>query len=155
MKKTLLVKRISCLYFFEDQEDWKLIENYTGLEKAAIIDRLIRTKFTLAMLGFLPGFLYLRGLDKTLQIPRKTKPSKYVKANSIAIGGPYLGVYAIDSPGGWHVIAKTPIPILDIFNLSKPILNLGDQIVLKAINLSEYQSILAQQLTLSSYNAKN
>ena len=104
------------------------------------------------MFGFLPGFIYLDGLDASLHVPRKTIPSKYVKANSIAIGGKYIGLYSIDSPGGWQVIGQTPISILEIPQLPPVEMNLGDRIKLKAIDATEFENILQKKITLKEYN---
>jgi len=65
------------------------------------------------MLGFLPGFLYLSGLDEKLNCPRKQTPSLQIAPGSIAIGGSQTGIYPVASPGGWHVIGRTPIRIFD------------------------------------------
>ena len=74
-------------------------------------------------------------------MPRKANPEKYVAANSLAIGGKYLGLYALDSPGGWNVIGKTPISMLQIPNLPPVAVNLGDKIKLQAISASEYEAL--------------
>jgi len=63
------------------------------------------------MLGFLPGFLYLGGLDPRLTCPRKEIPSTKVPAGSVGIGGNQTGVYPVSSPGGWHIIGRTPIKL--------------------------------------------
>lgn len=119
--------------FFTENEDWKRVEAVTGFSKKVIIEQLISTEFSIAMFGFLPGFLYLDGLDDSLHVPRKTVPSKYVEANSIAIGGRYLGLYSVESPGGWNVIGKVDTSILDLSTIPPVKMNLGDKIKLKCI----------------------
>ncbi len=140
--------------FFKDHDDWGEVQSSTGLSKNAIISTLVTTDFSIAMFGFLPGFIYLDGLDPLLHVPRKTVPSKYVKANSMAIGGKYLGLYALDSPGGWHVIGQMPIPILQIPDLPPVTLNPGDKIRLRSIEASEYKYLLNQPISLKEYNAQ-
>ncbi|MFD1314371.1 carboxyltransferase domain-containing protein [Namhaeicola litoreus] len=138
---------------FTDHDDWKEIESFTGFNKSEIISKLLQSEFSVAMFGFLPGFTYLNGLDKNLQVPRKAVPAKYVEANSLAIGGKYLGLYAIDSPGGWHVIGKTPISLLEIESLPPISINPGDRIVLNEIDQTEFKSMTEKKLTLQEYNA--
>jgi KipI family sensor histidine kinase inhibitor len=138
--------------YFSDHEDWKSIEIFTGFKKSQIIAKLIHSEFSVAMFGFLPGFTYLNGLDKDLRIPRKTVPAKYVEASSLAIGAKYLGFYAIDSPGGWHVIGKTPISIMQILSIPPISFNLRDRIKLKEIDLNEFNNLAAKKLTLQEYN---
>ena len=65
------------------------------------------------MLGFLPGFLYLSGLNKQLYCPRKSTPSLQVPAGAVAIGGGQTGIYPVESPGGWHIIGQTPVSIFN------------------------------------------
>lgn len=119
--------------YFTNHEDWKRVEAVTGFSKKAIIEKLVSTEFSIAMFGFLPGFLYLDGLDESLHVPRKAVPSKYVEANSIAIGGQYLGLYSVESPGGWNVIGKVDVSILDLSSIPPVKMNLGDKIKLKVI----------------------
>lgn len=65
------------------------------------------------MLGFTPGFMYLGGLSARLHCPRKAVPALRVPAGSVAIGGTQTGIYPQASPGGWHVIGRTPIRLFD------------------------------------------
>jgi len=139
--------------YFSDHEDWAGVIATTGLAKEAIITQLVSTDFSIAMFGFLPGFLYLDGLDPALHVPRKTVPAKYVKANSIAIGGRYIGLYALDSPGGWHVIGKLAIPVLQIPELPPLPVNLGDTLRFRSITKAEYEELLAHPISLTEYNA--
>lgn len=131
--------------YFNKKEDWKAIESFTGSNRTTIINKLCKTSFSVAMFGFLPGFTYFNGLDKSLHIPRKSVPAKYVPANSIALGGKYLGLYSIASPGGWHVIGQIPKPVLQLPQLPPVALNLGDSVQLYSIDLDEYENLLQEQ----------
>lgn len=115
---------------FNDHPDWQAVQAFTGLSKSNIIQKLCAAEYTIAMFGFLPGFTYMTGLVSELHIPRKTIPAKYVPANSIAIGGKYLGIYAIDSPGGWHVVGQTPLSILQLPELPPVKFKVGDTVKL-------------------------
>jgi len=137
---------------FTKHDDWENIKVYSGLQKEEVIQKLLQSKLSLSMFGFLPGFMYIEGLDPALQIPRKTTPSKYVEANSIALGGKYLGLYAIDSPGGWNVIAKTPLSILDLDALPPVNINIGDQIILERIDEPTFQKLTKNKMNLNTYN---
>lgn len=84
--------------------------------------------FTVSHLGFAPGFVYLSGLDEKFSTPRRTSSRTLVPAGAIAIGGPYLGIYSIPTPGGWNLIGTTTSRLFD-FSLEEPIrLNRGDKI---------------------------
>ena len=88
------------------------------LTKKQIIELHSAQIYTVYFIGFLPGFLYLGGLDKRLHLPRKSTPNLHVKKGSVAIGGEQTGIYPQDSPGGWHIIGNSPI---DFFDISKEI----------------------------------
>ena len=139
--------------YFEDHEDWNNVEKHTGNNRGTVIEKLLKTDFSVAMFGFLPGFIYLAGLDNLLHVPRKTIPSKYVEANTIALGGKYIGIYSVNSPGGWHVLGRIPIPLLDLSSLPPVVMNLGDQIRLEAINESRYQTLLEASINIQKYNS--
>ncbi len=134
--------------YFDQHEDWELIESSSGFSKNQVIQKLVEVEYTIAMFGFLPGFMYLDGLPASLQVPRKTIPAKYVEANSIAIGGKYLGLYALDSPGGWNVIGKTPIALLQIPELPPVVPNLMDKIRLVPIDQNTYVQMVQQSVVL-------
>ncbi|MCL4146818.1 UNVERIFIED_CONTAM: hypothetical protein GTU68_015266 [Idotea baltica] len=65
------------------------------------------------MMGFLPGFAYLGGMDERLSMPRKEKPRIRVPKGSVGIAGKQTGIYPVQSPGGWQLIGKTEV---DLFN---------------------------------------
>ena len=75
--------------------------------------------YTIYFIGFLPGFLYLGGLDNKLHFSRKSTPNLNVKKGSVAIGGGQTGIYPQDSPGGWHIIGNSPVNFFDV-NKTKP-----------------------------------
>jgi inhibitor of KinA len=88
-----------------------------GLTEDRIIALHSSATYTVAAIGFLPGFAYLEGLPKSLHVPRRQTPRTRVPAGSVAIGGPYTGVYPVVSPGGWHLIGRTTAVL---FNPAKP-----------------------------------
>ncbi len=67
--------------------------------------------------GFLPGFFYLNGLPEILHTPRKSIPNRSVPKGSVAIGGSQTGIYPGESPGGWHLIGRTPLPLFNPRNI--------------------------------------
>jgi UPF0271 protein len=61
-------------------------------------------EYSVALIGFLPGFAYLRELDARLVLPRRTSPRPRISPGSVGIAANYTGIYPFASPGGWHVI---------------------------------------------------
>lgn len=95
--------------------------------------------------GFLPGFMYLNGLNEKLVSSRKSTPARKVDAGSVAIGGAQTGIYTLESPGGWHVIGKTPISFFDP-NQTPPVwAEIGDQIQFVPISKAEFSRIESSQ----------
>ena len=88
--------------------------------------------------GFLPGFMYLNGLDPVLHFPRKNIPDQRIESGSVAIGGSQTGIYPTESPGGWHVIGKTPIQLFKQDKVPPVFARPGDQIKFVPISREEY-----------------
>lgn len=83
-------------------------------------------EYTVALMGFAPGFAYLDGLDPRLELPRRASPRPRVPAQSLAIAGTQTAVYPFAGPGGWHLIGR----VLDVrmFDENGPLLALGDRV---------------------------
>ncbi|WNZ13092.1 allophanate hydrolase subunit 1 [Streptomyces sp. 11x1] len=67
--------------------------------------------YRVAFCGFAPGFGYLTGLPR--EVPRRATPRTSVPAGSVALAGPYTGVYPRASPGGWQLIGTTDAVLWD------------------------------------------
>lgn len=89
--------------------------------------------YRVAMIGFLPGFPYLLGLDERLSMPRKDNPRLRVPPGSVAIGGSQTGIYPLESPGGWHLVGQTDFKLFDPSASRPTSLEPGDFIRFKAI----------------------
>jgi len=77
-----------------------------GLTEEQLARAYMDILYTVSFLGFLPGFAYLRGLPKALELPRRTHVRPRVPANAFAVGGPYVGIYPEVSPGGWWLLGE-------------------------------------------------
>ncbi|WP_040253897.1 5-oxoprolinase subunit PxpB [Psychroserpens mesophilus] len=111
------------------------------LSKSEIIKLHSEVIYTVFFIGFLPGFLYLGGLDKRLFFPRKESPRLEVKKGSVAIGNEQTGIYPNFSPAGWNIIGNSP---LDFFNakVNDPCFaQAGDKIQFIPIDINTYYNI--------------
>lgn len=114
------------------------ILEYTTLSWKEIIEIHSDPEYIVYMLGFVPGFLYLGGMNSRIIIPRKETPRLRVPKGAVAIGGNQTGVYPIEIPGGWRIIGKTPINLM-----SEKIGNrieMGDRVKFEPISLKEFKS---------------
>ena len=79
-----------------------------------VVAALTSTELTVAFGGFAPGFGYLTGLPAELHVPRRATPRTRVPAGSVALAGPYAGVYPRASPGGWQLVGSTDAVLFDV-----------------------------------------
>jgi len=91
-------------------------------------------------IGFLPGFSYMAQVHHKLITPRKPKPVQ-VAAGSVGIAGAQTGIYPLDSPGGWHIIGRTPVKQFDAQTKELVKLKVGDRVQFYAISKEEYEEI--------------
>jgi UPF0271 protein len=115
-----------------DGDDLDAVAAAAGLDRAAAIAIHSGAVYTVAAIGFLPGFAYLRGLDPRLVLPRRPVPRPRVAALSVAIAGPYAGVYPLASPGGWHLLG-TAVGFAPFSADAGAALALGDRVVFTEI----------------------
>lgn len=118
--------------------------NHSGLSKEDVIKIHSGTDYLIYMLGFLPGFPYLGGLDKRIHTPRLESPRTVIPAGSVGIGGEQTGIYPLASPGGWQLIGKTPVKPYDPAGSEPIIYSAGDYIRFKPITRAEYDTLKAQ-----------
>ena len=120
--------------------DWERIEKVTGRSRAELISKH-SGRYRVAAIGFLPGFVFLDGLDDSLQIPRLEQPRTKVPKGTVGIGGRQTGWYAIESPGGWNSIGRTPLPLLDLGQAggSPTPVQVGDRVRFRSISVKEFK----------------
>lgn len=96
-----------------DGPDLAEVAEKTGLTARQVIDRHAERSYLVYCVGFAPGFTYCGELDQRLALPRRASPRVKVPAGSVAIAGRQTGIYAVDSPGGWHLIGRTDAVLFD------------------------------------------
>ncbi|MGK0429714.1 MAG: inhibitor of KinA [Psychroserpens sp.] len=144
-KKTKVkVFRIPVCYDEEFGLDLKAISEEKKVSVSEIISRHSKPMYTVYFIGFLPGFLYLGGLDEALHFPRKVSPRFQIKKGAVAIGGAQTGIYPNDSPGGWNIIGNSPVDLFLKKNKQPCFARSGDTIQFTPISRTEYDSIVLQ-----------
>jgi KipI family sensor histidine kinase inhibitor len=99
-----------------------------GVDAAAYIRIHAAVEYTVAFLGFQPGFPYLRGLPSVLHAARRQTPRTRVPSGSVAVGGTYTGIYPGDGPGGWQVIGRTAAALFEPGRERPALLMPGDRV---------------------------
>jgi KipI family sensor histidine kinase inhibitor len=112
---------------FETGVDWRGVLKETGITREEYVERVLRARLVLTMYGFVPGFLYMSGLPEALRCARKGVPDQRAEAGSVAVGGPYLGIYGLETPAGWNVIGHTPVRPVEIRELPPTPFRVGDE----------------------------
>ncbi|MET8229350.1 allophanate hydrolase subunit 1 [Micromonospora sp. NPDC005298] len=97
-----------------DGADLPTVAEHWGVDVPAVVRRLTGTRFRVAFCGFAPGFPYLTGLPAELALPRLPTPRPRVPAGSVALAGPYAGIYPSASPGGWLLVGRTEMVLFDV-----------------------------------------
>lgn len=95
-------------------KDLLLLAELKDISTHALIELHSNSYYILHFYGFLPGFMYLGGLNEQLFAKRKVQPDPKIEAGSVGIGGAQTGIYTVDSPGGWHIVGQTPIKLFDV-----------------------------------------
>jgi KipI family sensor histidine kinase inhibitor len=96
-----------------DGEDLEEVAGLTGLDADEVVRRHTAPEYTVAFLGFSPGFPYLVGLDPALEVPRRDTPRTSIPAGSVGLAGTQTGIYPTASPGGWQLIGRTDVTLFD------------------------------------------
>lgn len=108
--------------------DLNALATRVGFTPEAVVQQLLAAEFRVYQIGFLPGFPYMGGVPAALQVPRLPTPRKAVPAGSIALAGSMCAVYPWVSPGGWHLVGRTPVPLFDVRRDPPVLLSSGDTV---------------------------
>ncbi|MEN3303947.1 MAG: hypothetical protein V7603_149 [Micromonosporaceae bacterium] len=109
-----------------DGVDLPRVAEHWDMSVGAVAALHVATEFQVAFCGFAPGFAYLTGLART--VPRLASPRPRVPAGSVALAGPYTGVYPSASPGGWLLIGRTDVPLFDVDRQPPALLSPGTRV---------------------------
>jgi len=111
-----------------DGRDLREVAELTGLSQEEVVERHRAATYTVGFVGFAPGFAYLLGLDERLIVPRRSEPRTRVPGGTVAIAGPYSGVYPRESPGGWRLLGRTDAVLFDAGREQPALLLAGDRV---------------------------
>ena len=144
---------IPVLYGGEYGEDLKDVAEINKLTEDEVIKIHSGTDYLIYMLGFLPGFAYLGGLDPRLHTPRLDSPRTCIPAGSVGIGGAQTGVYPLASPGGWQLLGRTPVSVFDRQRPEPILYRAGDLVHFVPISPAEYEEI-ARAVAAGTYTVQ-
>jgi inhibitor of KinA len=135
---------IPCCYEFGP--DLARVAKLTGLSTEEVIRRHAATEYVVYAIGFCPGFPYLGYLPPELcGVPRLAAPRLRVEAGSVGLTGRQTGIYTEARPGGWNLIGRTPLVLVDVADGYFP-LRTGDRVRFGRIDEAEYRQREGQRL---------
>lgn len=123
-------RRLTIPVVFDDNASLDLdrICEFAGLGRSDTIELFLSRTYRVFMLGFLPGFAYMGEVDERIAAPRLSSPRTIVPRGSVGIAGLQTGIYPIGSPGGWNIIGRTDVRLLDPAANEPCLLRPGDQV---------------------------
>lgn len=131
------------VYYGEEAAlDIEEVMKTSGLTYQQVIELHSQTEYRAYALGFTPGFCYLASLPSQLQMPRKTAPRQHVPAGAVALAGEQTAVYPDASPGGWHIIGVSPMPMYEVTESGlETRLQVGDKVRFKPIDKTRFLAL--------------
>ncbi|BAU27817.1 inhibitor of KinA [Aneurinibacillus soli] len=123
--------------FGPDLED---VASHNGLTVEEVVHIHSGGEYLVYMIGFAPGFPYLGGMSERIAAPRRSSPRLSIPAGTVGIAGMQTGVYPIETPGGWQLIGRTPVPLFRPDMNPPTLLMAGDMIRFRPITQDEYEN---------------
>jgi inhibitor of KinA len=134
---------------YERQLDLARVAEWTGLTEEQVIELHAGTEYTVYAIGFVPGFPYLGYLPGPLcGVGRLPSPRLRVEPGSVGLTGKQTGIYPLPRPGGWNIIGRTPLVLVDVAGGYFP-LRVGDRVRFERIDEAEYRKLDGERLPAS------
>lgn len=114
---------------------------HAGMTSSDLVAAHAGPEYLVAMVGFLPGFSYLSGLDTRLSMPRRSEPRARIPASSISIGGQQTAICSLEGPSGWHVIGRTPARPFQLGRSPEFLFEPGDRIKFRPVSAREWSEL--------------
>ncbi|MFC4557568.1 5-oxoprolinase subunit PxpB [Virgibacillus kekensis] len=124
--------------------DLERVADQSGFSVDEVIKVHSDGQYLVYMLGFLPGFPYLSGMDKRIATPRLEEPRPKIESGAVGIAYEQTGIYPIESPGGWNIIGKTPLKLFDQQKDDAFLFQAGDKVVFYPVDEKEFKRIEAE-----------
>lgn len=131
-------------------EDLESVAAYHNTTPEEIVRLFCASDFLIYMLGFTPGYPYIGGVPNELATPRLKTPRVRIPAGAVGIGGEQLGIYPLESPGGFQLVGRTPVRLYDPARETPVLLEAGEYIRFQSVSSAEYEEI-SRQVVAGTY----
>ena len=113
-------------------EDLHWVADQLGWTVADVIAAHTGSLWTVALVGFAPGFPYLLPTSpkavELASVPRLSVPRTSVPAGSVAVAAGMSSIYPQSMPGGWALLGATTATLFDVAATPPNLLAVGDKI---------------------------
>jgi len=116
----------------------------TGLSPREVVERHSATDYHVYMLGFLPGQAYMGDVSAELALPRRPVPRPRIPAGSLAMTSAMTCIFPLETPCGWHIIGRSPVPLWQGGPHPHALLRPGDTVTFAPVSLREYERLAVQ-----------
>jgi inhibitor of KinA len=123
--------------------DLAYVASECGLTPGAVIERHCAVTYHVYMLGFLPGQAYMGDLAPELALPRRKTPRMQIAPGALAIANKMTCIFPRNTPCGWHLIGRSPVPLWRNTPDPRALLSPGDKVTFAPVSLREYEGLLA------------
>ena len=114
--------------------DLATVAQQAGISDEEVIALHTGRDYRVFVVGFVPGFAYMGPVDPKLALPRRSNPRTRVPAGSVAIAAGQTGIYPVETPGGWHIIGRTPIRPFDDSRAEPSLFHPGDRVTFRKVD---------------------
>lgn len=125
--------------------DLDQVARFAGVAPRDVVALHCSREYRVFMLGFVPGFAYMGTVDSRIALPRRTEPRTAVPAGAVAIAGGQTGIYPRQTPGGWHIIGRTPLALLSFDRPVPSLLAAGDRVRFHQVDRTVFEQVARGQ----------
>jgi inhibitor of KinA len=126
-------------YGGEHGPDLEDLAAFAGCSAEDVVELHTGGEYRVFVVGFVPGFAYMAPVDPRISAPRRSSPRLKVPAGSVAVAAGQTGVYPAETPGGWHLIGRTPVKPYDPTRANPFLFHPGDRVRFHRIDEAEYR----------------
>ncbi|WP_020593034.1 5-oxoprolinase subunit PxpB [Kiloniella laminariae] len=145
-KRASQLWRLPACYEGEYGPDLEEVAERSAMSTQEVVALHSAREYELLQIGFLPGFPFLAELDERLRFPRRASPRVRVPAGSVGIANAQTAIYPWESPGGWHLLARCPVPLFNPLWDRPSLLDTGAKVTFEPIS-SKDLALLQQDLS--------
>lgn len=121
-----------------DLDDVARMNDLTSLDVIALHSQ---ARYTVYMIGFMPGYAYLGGLPEALHTSRLDRPRPSMPRGSIAVGGVQTSIFSVACPSGWRVLGRTPVRMFDLSRTQPILMAAGDEVRFDSVGVAEAERL--------------